>query len=141
MSKRRIFAGAALLALLASDAASALCARRSLVASALEQLYKRSSGGDGGIPFIRIMGVVFSAPEIAMVLSPSIISLVLIWLFHEEISAFLKKILSFFKHHPDPSDSLPTISLSSQELFRTQDEDDDRDDHIFEPSGDRGKKD
>lgn len=141
MSKHRIFVGAVLLALLASDAASALCSRRSLVASALEQLYKRSSGGDGGIPFIRIMGGAFSAPEIAKVLSPSIISLVLIWLFHQEISAFLKKILSFLKHHPDPSDSLPTISLSSQELFRTQDEDDDYDDHLFDPSGDREKKD
>ena len=67
MSRLKTVVRAAVAVMLVSDAAAALCARRSVTASLLEWLYaKASGGGKGGAPFIMIGSAPFSPSEIAM---------------------------------------------------------------------------
>ena len=119
MSRLKTVVRAAVAVMLVSDAAAALCARRSVTASLLEWLYaKASGGGKGGAPFIMIGSAPFSPSEIAMLASPCILGVLLALLYGGEITGFLALCFSLFRHRHEAADSLPTLNMSADKLFK-----------------------
>jgi hypothetical protein len=117
MSRLKTVARAAVAVLLVSDAAAALCAKRSVTASLLEWLYAKAAGGKGGAPFIMIGNTPFSPSEIAVLASPCILGVLLAVLFRWEIIGMLAQAFDALKHRHSAADSLPTMNVSSDELF------------------------
>ncbi len=119
MSRFKTVVRAAVAVMLISDAAAALCARRSVTAALLEWLYvKASGGGRGGAPFIMIGSTPFSPSEIAVLASPCILGVLLAVLYGSEITGFLAMCFGLFRHRHEAADSLPTLNMSADELFK-----------------------
>ncbi len=117
MSRFKTAARAAVAALLISDAAAALCARRSVTASLIDWIYEKAAGGAGGAPFIMVGSTPFSPSEMSVLASPCFLGVALAVLFCAEITDFLARCFALLRHRHEAADSLPTISMSSDELF------------------------
>lgn len=119
MSRLKTVVRSAVAVMLVSDAAAALCARRSVTASLLEWLYVRASGGgSGGAPFIMVGSTPFSPSEIAVLASPCILGVLLAALYGGEITGFIAMCFGLLRHRHEASDSLPTLNMSADELFK-----------------------